>query len=284
MNIGGVEKSLLSLLNTIDNTKYNVDLLLLEESGGFIGSIPDYVNVITCNDYSLISEELNRPPLKVIQRNVKNKNIKHAFNLGISYLKTKFFNNYSYYYKSVFKNTHKINKHYDVAIAYSSIIGYLTWFVKYNIDADIYLGWIHFDISKLNFNHNLLLELHKKMDKIFVVSKEALDSFVKEFPELKSKCELRYNIIDAENIKKLANVSVDDIEKVDSIKIMTLGRLSIEKGQDIIPAIAKKLKDRKIDFKWYIIGNGVLKERINREIKSFGLENNVFLLGTKTNP
>ena len=31
MNVGGVEKSLLSLLNTLDRTEYEVDLLLLEE-------------------------------------------------------------------------------------------------------------------------------------------------------------------------------------------------------------------------------------------------------------
>lgn len=35
MNIGGVEKSLLSLLNTIDKNKYEIDLLLLEKKEDF---------------------------------------------------------------------------------------------------------------------------------------------------------------------------------------------------------------------------------------------------------
>ena len=39
MNVGGVEKSLLSLLNTLDRTEHEVDLLLLEEYGG--DSLPE---------------------------------------------------------------------------------------------------------------------------------------------------------------------------------------------------------------------------------------------------
>ena len=36
MNIGGVEKSLLSLLSTFPKGKYNVTILLLNKKGGFL--------------------------------------------------------------------------------------------------------------------------------------------------------------------------------------------------------------------------------------------------------
>ena len=45
MNIGGVEKSLLSLLSVIPKDKYDITLLLLDKSGGFLDYIPSWVKV-----------------------------------------------------------------------------------------------------------------------------------------------------------------------------------------------------------------------------------------------
>lgn len=39
MSIGGVEKSLVSLLHTLSPQEYEVDLLLLERSGGFLSQV-----------------------------------------------------------------------------------------------------------------------------------------------------------------------------------------------------------------------------------------------------
>ena len=43
MNIGGVEKSLLSLLSTISREKYEITVLLLEKKGGFLNHIPSWI-------------------------------------------------------------------------------------------------------------------------------------------------------------------------------------------------------------------------------------------------
>ena len=40
MNIGGVEKSLISLLNSLNPDDYDIDVLLLENQGGFLEDIP----------------------------------------------------------------------------------------------------------------------------------------------------------------------------------------------------------------------------------------------------
>lgn len=64
----------------------------------------------------------------------------------------------------------------------------------------------------------------------------------------------------------------------------TLGRLSAEKGQDIIPEVAKLLKDDGIKFKWFLIGDGNLRTRIENDIEQYNLQNYIFLLGTKINP
>ena len=45
LNTGGVEKSLLDILQHIDYNKYDVDLLLLEELGDYASELPKNVRV-----------------------------------------------------------------------------------------------------------------------------------------------------------------------------------------------------------------------------------------------
>lgn len=284
MNVGGVEKSLLSLLNTIDKSKYSVDLLLLEKKGGFLTDIPEWVNVIISKDYKEIKEDVNIPPIFAIKRAFHKKEIKRAVSLFIGYVLTKITNDYSHYYKKVFSKVEKIKSHYDIAISYTSIMEYLTWYVLFCVDADEYIGWIHFDVSKLKFNNKLMEKLHKKMKKIYVVSKDAEKAFIEKFPVLKDKCELKYNIVSGQEILKLANMEDDNIRQDGKLTIVTVGRLTREKGQDIIPEIANKLKAYGIKFTWYIIGSGALSVVITEKCNELGLQNEVNLLGMKKNP
>ncbi|MFR6064423.1 MAG: glycosyltransferase [Eubacterium sp.] len=284
MNIGGVEKSLISLLNTISKDEYQVDILLLEKSGGFLNQIPSWVNVIIFDEYKNIKNAVNSPPLKVIKSKFNEANKTQAIELLISYALSKLFRNSKYYYRQVFKHIKKLDTKYDVAVAYSSIINYLTWIVCYHVKATKKIGWIHFDISKLNYDKNLFLNLHNQMDKIYVVSEEALTIFCKNFPQLKSKCEVKYNVIDKKNILDLSKVEVENLRQSNEIIIMTLGRIEKEKGQDIIPEVAQSLKEKGIIFKWYLIGDGTQKKVIEEDVKKRGLSENVIFLGTKSNP
>lgn len=284
MNIGGVEKSLISLLNTISKDEYQVDILLLEKSGGFLNQIPSWVNVIIFDEYANIKDAVNSPPLNVIKSKYKNSNKTQAIELFISYVLTKLFKNSKYYFRQVFKHTKKLDTKYDIAIAYSSIINYLTWIVCYNVKATKRIGWIHFDISKLKCDDRIFLELHNHMDRIYVVSEEAFEIFCNTYPQLKSKCEVKYNVIDKEYILDLSKEEVENLRQSDEIIIMTLGRIEKEKGQDIIPEVAQSLKEKGIIFKWYLIGDGTQKKLIEEDVKKRGLSENVIFLGTKSNP
>ena len=284
MNVGGVEKSLLSLLNTLDRTEHEVDLLLLEEYGGFMDAIPEWVNVIICKDYAAIKDEVNLPPMQVMKQHLENGRWDRVAKLLPAYLVTKATKNYRFYYKAVFSKVGKLPKHYDTAIAYTSIINYLTWFVDFHVDANEYIGWIHFDASKIKPDRKMLLYLHKKMKKKYVVSQSALDAFTAMFPELTEKSELRYNVVDKKQILALAEEPAESIREPGVKTIVTLGRLTSEKRQDIVPEVAARLKKAGLPFRWYLIGDGGLRKQIEEKTKALGVENEVVLLGTKTNP
>ena len=283
MNIGGVEKSLISLLNEIDQDKYDNTVLLLRNYGGFINHIPSWVKVKILDDYSKIDAIVNNNPLFEIKRLFRNKEKLFSFQLLIGYIYYKLTEDMRLYYYFAFKKIKPLEEEYDIAISYTSIISYLSYFVNYKVKARMKIGWIHFDVSKISLIKKTMLKLHNDYFKIYIVSKEGYNNFVEIFPELEQKCEIKYNVISSKYIKELANHSIDDM-KCKGIKIVTLGRLSYEKGQDMIPEIAYRLKQQSIEFKWYLIGDGNLNKNILEYITKFDLQDYVILLGTKDNP
>ena len=46
LEIGGAERALISLLNTIDTQQYKVDLFLLKHTGNFMDMIPKNINLL----------------------------------------------------------------------------------------------------------------------------------------------------------------------------------------------------------------------------------------------
>ena len=51
LRLGGAEKSLVTLLNLMDYSKYEVDLLLFSQGGAFQQLVPSEVNLLSVPDY-----------------------------------------------------------------------------------------------------------------------------------------------------------------------------------------------------------------------------------------
>ena len=66
MNIGGVEKSFLSLVSRLNPEKYDITLLLLDKKGGFLESVPSYVKVEECQWFKEIKSILMNFPYDII--------------------------------------------------------------------------------------------------------------------------------------------------------------------------------------------------------------------------
>ena len=68
------------------------------------------------------------------------------------------------------------------------------------------------------------------------------------------------------------------------LRILTVGRLANQKGYDIALESCKMLKKKGIDFRWYSLGIGPLKEEIEEYIKNNDLKDEFKLLGVRANP
>lgn len=288
MNIGGTEKSFLNLLDTLSPEEYDITLLLLEATGGFMELIPPWVRVEVMPEYSTMRGEIMDPPLRIVKQYIRQGKVRRALCLAFCHLVFKITDDRTLYYRYVLKGKSRSDINYDVAIAYAGPFDFLTVYVLYDIQAKEKIQWIHFDVSKFHFNTKMYRRLYPRFDQINVVSDEARKALVEKIPEIAPKTKTVRNVVSAEQCRKLADLDTDIDRSYTcmhgGVRIMTVGRLSSEKGQDIVPEVAAYLKRQHLVFRWYLIGDGKLRPEIERKCAEFGVSDEVVLLGTMSNP
>jgi len=105
-----------------------------------------------------------------------------------------------------------------------------------------------------------------------------------EFPEFEKKIYCIANITSSEMVKNMAKNYFPAEYEGERCNILSIGRLSNQKGFDMAVDAAALLKEKGFNFKWHIIGEGELRESLEKKIKDLSLEKNVLLLGTRSNP
>lgn len=249
LGLGGLQKSLLNLLNNIDYKKYNVDLYLFNKKNFYL-CVPNKVNVI--------------------------------------FLKNSFINRLLPFNKLLKKNF-LFNKEYDIAIDFN---GYNanTALCALKTNAKKRFIWVHNDLYvkyQNEYKYRILYKLGKEkynyFDKIICVSEGARQSFEK-LSNIKDKYIVIPNYINTKEIIEKAKAKRDF--KIDDTRynFVCLGRLCYQKGYDTLFPIIKKLLNERRDFHLYIIGDGKIKNKLIKQVKSLGIKPYVSFFGARNNP
>lgn len=284
MNIGGTEKALLTMLNEMDRRKYDITLFMLEEYGGFLNQIPDGIKVMYLKEYKTLKKFINNPPQLVAKELIKNRKVISGLSVLFVYIISKLMKDISIYYKYILSNVDTLNEEYDIAIAYAGPMDFISYFVINKIKSKKRVQWIHFDISKIGFNVNFAKKIYDKFDKVFVVSNEGKDKLINFLPSLKDKTEVFFNIISCKMIEKMSYEGEGFSDDFDGTRILTVGRLSKEKGQDLIIPVLKKLKENGYKVRWYCIGDGPAKKEYEKLVDKLNIKDDFIFLGSKLNP
>lgn len=287
MELGGAERSLLGILNAMDYHKYEVDLFLYRHTGELLKYIPKEVNllpedkqmsmlaipfqnVIKKGQFSMALGRY-RGKKKALQFNKENVNGKESMVML----------DYSHKYTVPYVKK-RIHKTYDLAISF------LTphYYVAEKIDAKVKLAWIHTDYSNYLLDIRSELQMWGKYDYIASISPKCTEGFLKVFPELKDKI-VEISNINAENLirrqakdESAGDMNVESAEKC----LCSIGRFAQAKNFDHVPRIAKKMLEKGMEFKWFLIGYGGEEALIRKQIKEQGMEDTVIILGKKDNP
>lgn len=286
LHIGGAERSLIGLLESFDFQKFEVDLFLYRHEGEFLKFIPKEVNLLP----SIAQYTTFERPIKDIMKeghiylgaarifaklkaNIKNKGLKKDQG---TYKQMQYMWHYS-----IPKLPH-IDKHYDIGISFLGPHN----FINDKVKANIKLGWNHTDyFTVVNPDKELDEKMWSQLDYIVNVSEDCEDSFLKVFPNLKSKTIVIENIISSTFVREQ---SEDDIENEmpndGSIKICSVGRFSNAKGFDLAVLACKELVQKGYDIKWYVVGYGGEEEYLKQLIREHNMANRFILLGKKINP
>ena len=177
-----------------------------------------------------------------------------------------------------------VPKHYDCAIAYHGMNAGCLTTVLYCINADKKVAWIHGDHPFVGKNQIDAEKVYQQFDRIFCVSPSMCERFLADFPSVANITDSYKNILSVTDIQGLAHNQISEQFNSNYLNIVTVGRISPEKGQDLIPETISRLKKLGLSLKWYLIGDGQDIERIRELCDKFAVQDDVFFLGLKQNP
>ena len=156
------------------------------------------------------------------------------------------------------------------------------------------IAWVHNDMQKV-FGNGIKAKIKKIMDEkayqkyndiIFVSedNEKAFNSFYKE--NIKSRKNIIKNYVSSERILNLS-VELSEYKKTykeDEINVVQVSRLVEQKAIDRLIKVSAKLINENSKIHIYVIGDGPLKERLQKQIEDLNVEEKITLLGAKKNP
>jgi len=254
LNIGGMEKALVELLNNLVNN-YNVTLVLEEKTGCLLKEINTKVKI---EEFRLAYDK------NIFIRKLKNI-IKRLLWSIKNAKKYDFSCNYATY-------SFCGSRLSQIASKNSAIYIHSDYYSVFNGNKE--------ELKNFFENHKI-----EKFKHLIFVSNESRDNFLKVYSYLENRSVVINNLINFAYIKKMAEEKVNLHMDKNKINYIFIGRLNNEsKNLNLLLLSFKELinNDKKVTL--YIVGDGPYKKEITKFLKENKLENNIILIGEKINP
>ena len=282
LRVGGVEKSLLGLLNSLDPAKCDITLFLYRHDGELMSLLPASVKLLPeiqkyADVDNRIAEVLLRNPTIAIARlaakwitalrnflGVRGELLPRSVRYSVPFLPF-------------------IPGEYDTAI---SFLGPHDPLIK-RVKAKKRIGWIHTDHTQEAFDKKFEIETWRNLNQIIAVSDGVAATFISIYPKLSAKISVIENVFSPDLVRSEAKkflVSEEVSRKHRGLVLCTVARLSSAKGIDLGIESARILKEQNLDFVWFVVGAGPDEAMLRRLVKKYGLEEEFILLGQKLNP
>ena len=148
------------------------------------------------------------------------------------------------------------------------------------------VAWVRCDMKRISEEDDAVVEnYYDSFNSIVCVSDLTCKNFRQVFPQYSLKAVCIPNPQDGNLIKERAKMIDNDSRFVqEGITLVSIGRFDAVKRFDQIAPIALSLIKHGMKFRWYLIGEGEERSRIEESIKQYEVSSHVVLLGAKTNP
>ena len=275
LKMGGTNKIALHFMKEL--SQYcDVTLILSEHTGELLSQLPENIHLVV---------DTMRPFKSIFKEDIRKLRIGKLVQDVVYYARIKAkkdsVDNYSYL---VQRHDYICDTEFDCAISYHGQSPERLLNLLYRTHAKKKVAWIHGEFSNSDDHCRRMNTYYERLDHMFFVSNHTLNSFLNRFKMDRNKCTVYYNPIDKQEIISKSNLPCDPAFDPAFINLLTVGRISTEKGQDMIPHVARKLMDSGHKVRWYVVGDGDTRANVEKLIREYNVEDSVVLLGTRTNP
>ena len=279
LGIGGAEKSLVTLLNVLDYSRFEVDVQLFAYGRAFQPFLPAAVHLLpeleTVGRLSQPWRRLLRHPSLLWS--------KIGYSLKIRLRKRSVSECACLWWRHFGRYIGPAAKRYDVAIAYAQ--GVPTFYTVDKVTASRKMAWVNGVYRITGKVRDFQRRFYGACDTIVPVSEQVRDIFAAEvYPEFGGKMQVMWDITDGALVARLAALPSEKPVDASRPVVMTVGRLIELKGYRLALAAARILRDRGVAFRWYAVGEGSLRAELERLIAENGLGDHFVLLGETANP
>ena len=178
----------------------------------------------------------------------------------------------------------KVTGSWDIVCGYTD--GFVAEIVANKIDgAKKKASWVHQNYEKDPIPRRSL-RAFEKIDYAVGVSVDAIRHFTNVVgARFKGRTHVVHNITEAERVRRLSEEPIDE-EATHRFNIVTIGRVSPEKGYAVIPKTMKFLVEQGLDVGCTIIGPNLPSHEaeVMAEAKELGVADRIKFVGAKANP
>lgn len=257
---GGAERTLINLLQKLDYTKFDVDLVVVSKNGVYLENVPPEVHCIFLYQNVMLVRVLawlqKKTGFTYLLKKASENKIRGEYDLGISFLDGNF-TDLLFFMKGIKKRYTWVHSSYKT----NQNFGKFYANTKY--------------VQKLKKHRYGLL------DGIYFVSNDAKEEFIQVFGQY-PKMEVVYNYIDAVSVLKKAEVTI--YSKPNLFHFVALGSLLPVKGFDRLIRASKIVRESGFDFRVYILGSGPEKKNLEALVHQYHLNTVVNFVGFVKNP
>lgn len=275
--------------------------ILLKTGYMGLGAIEQLAFDILCHlskEYEVIlviENEINNHLVEKLPKNIKYfylKDKKFIENMRSLRENKNFYNRIKYNFLLSYEKVlcyKKINKWIKENGKVDLFIDYDGMSMKYaeKIDVDRKIVWQHTSLNSVK-NLERLRKRILKYDKVILICDEMKEEYSEKFPDLKDKFVRLYNFLDLDRIEKMElnieNLTKQEKKMQEERYCISIARLDEPKDFKTLIKSFKILKENGKIEKLYIIGEGELREEIEKQIETEELKDTVYLLGKKINP
>ena len=269
LNLGGVQKALISALNALDYSENEVTLYVRKNRTDLLPQVNRNVSKIIINQDT--TKYYRKPYALWLQLLLKINNSQ----------KTKQrLNDYIVSSQMKYEKEHYFSDDVEYDLAVSYIQSYTAKFVDENVKAKRKVMFYHGSTDEF---HDVNEKVMQHFERIYCVSKGAQKAVQGFYPQYAEKIDCLENYVDAESVRQRANEFVPNYPK-DKLILCSCGRITSVKGYDLAVGAAEILKKNGLDFKWYFVGDGVDRPKIESIISEKQLAGFIEITGLQDNP